>query len=99
METPLLSSVILGKLLLLRSRPPSLENLVPKPGFEISGTVTVTEIVSQWVRQMLLKHVLKTGHSLPPLWITSFSAAGATTAPKLRSALGRGSQDLNRLHN
>lgn len=64
METPLLSSAVLDKLLLLRSHPPFLENLGPTSSFEITGT----EMDSQWVRQALLKHViLKAGQSLHPL--------------------------------
>lgn len=46
METPLLSSAIPDKLLLLRSHPPFLGTLVPISGFEI--TDAVTEMDSQW---------------------------------------------------
>lgn len=84
METPLLSSAILDKLLLLHSHPPFLGNLEPMSSFEITGTIRVTEMDSQWVRQALLKHVaLQAGHSLHTLPLTPFKAAGTTKAPKL----------------
>lgn len=74
METPLLSSTILDKLLLLRSHPQLLGNLGPMSSFEVTRTVTVTEMDNQWVRQVFLKHiVLKAGHVLHPLQPTPHS--------------------------
>lgn len=50
--------------------------------FEIIGTIT--EMDTQWVRQAILKHVvLKAGHSLHPLQLAPFKAAGTTKVPKL----------------
>lgn len=52
--------------------------------FQVTGTITVTEMDSKWIRQALLKHVvLKAGHSLYLLQLTQFKAAGTTKALKL----------------